>query len=61
MTTQDENIRYVIVLQPKRRADGPRALRWLLKRALRDHDLKCVDARQVDEHQWSELTDIMKR
>jgi hypothetical protein len=39
--------RFVLTLQPLQGVDGIRALRFALKRLLRQHGLKCVDLREI--------------
>jgi len=40
---------YVVRLRPERGVDGVRALRSLLKAALRRHGLRCLSAREADD------------
>jgi hypothetical protein len=47
--SRSERVIYVLTLQGKRGAESIRALRRILKRLLRDHSLRCVDAREVSE------------
>jgi len=43
-----ERPRYVLVLQPEPGVDAIRALRWILKRSLRQFGMKCVDIREAE-------------
>jgi hypothetical protein len=36
---------FVVKFKPRRGTDGVRALRWVLKSALRQHGLVCLEAR----------------
>ena len=47
MVTTDRR-RYVLVLQPEPGVDPIRALRWILKRSLRQFGMKCVDIREAE-------------
>jgi hypothetical protein len=38
--------RYVLTLQPLPGVDPIRSLRWILKRVLRQHGMRCVDIRK---------------
>jgi hypothetical protein len=56
MRGTDERPKFLLVLQPLPRVDPIRALRWALKRLLRDHGLRCVSVREE-----SAGTDPMER
>jgi hypothetical protein len=46
MRGTDERPKLLVVLQPLPRVDPTRALRWALKRLLRDHGLRCLSVRE---------------
>ena len=43
--------RYLLILQPEPTAQTPEAvrLRWILKRLLRTHGMRCVACREIQE------------
>jgi hypothetical protein len=49
MSTNKPTARYIITLEPKAGIDAIKALRWVLKRLLRQHGLKCVSV--YEEHE----------
>jgi hypothetical protein len=43
--------RYVLTLEPLPGVDAIRVLRWVLKRLLRDHGLRCISCEEVSDPQ----------